>query len=131
MKFCLATSLIISCITVLIIKRSYSFSQDLHHGKKRKSFHSIFSVESKKSIKSEEEEETLVREGGVEYYKGLITSDSPRDNEKDNITPNLKLGGIMAGITLSLIASFMYINKDVPSFENTKLKIDSSQIISK
>ena len=56
----------------------------------------------------------LVKDGGVEYYKGLISSNDPKDSERDNITPNLRLAGIFVVILAVLGGGFIYINKDIP-----------------
>ena len=49
-----------------------------------------------------------------DYYMGMITNtDTKESDKKDNLTPNLKLGGIFTGILFGLIAAFLFINKDL------------------
>ena len=49
------------------------------------------------------------------YYKGMVTSQpSADDNEKDMLTPTLKLAGGASALLVALIAAFFVANADVP-----------------
>ena len=49
-----------------------------------------------------------------DYYMGMITNnDIEASQQKDNLTPNLKLGGIFFGMLFGLIGVFIFINKDI------------------
>jgi len=50
-----------------------------------------------------------------DYYIGMITNTNIEESvKKDNLTPNLKLGGIFLGLIIGLLIGFFYINKDIP-----------------
>jgi hypothetical protein len=59
-------------------------------------------------------EDDLVKDGSVEYYKGLLTSNDEKDSLRDNITPNLKFAGALTLVIVALFAAFLYANKDIP-----------------
>lgn len=57
----------------------------------------------------------------ITYYKGLITDPitdlqvNPQTaSTRDNLTPNLRLGGIFMGILFGLFELFILSNKDIP-----------------
>lgn len=60
------------------------------------------------------EEPPLVIDGSAEYYKGLITSNDPKDAERDNVTPNLKFGAIFVVLLSGLFYAFVEANKNIP-----------------
>jgi len=50
-----------------------------------------------------------------DYYIGMISNTNIEESvKKDNLTPNLKLGGIFLGLIIGLLIGFFYINKDIP-----------------
>jgi hypothetical protein len=57
----------------------------------------------------------------VAYFQGLLTepvnspaSSSVDGQKRDNLTPNLKFIGIMAGVVGGLFGAFILANKDIP-----------------
>ncbi len=50
----------------------------------------------------------------LEYYKGMVTSPSADDGEKDMLTPTLKLAGGASALLVALLAAFFAVNVDVP-----------------
>ena len=50
----------------------------------------------------------------LEYYKGMVTSPSADDGEKDMLTPTLKLAGSASALLFVLLAAFFAVNMDVP-----------------
>ena len=59
-------------------------------------------------------EPPLVIDGSAEYYKGMLTSNDPKDGERDNVTPNLRFAGIFVVLLSGLFYGFVEANKNIP-----------------
>lgn len=60
--------------------------------------------------------EKLIKFGGKNYYEGLLNEPvaSETADQLDNLTPNLKLIGIMSGVIFGSVIAFFAANKDIP-----------------
>jgi hypothetical protein len=105
--------LIFFSLSLLLIAMNSSFTHSLRLGilNNRISLLKYYTINRDSKVYNNKED----KEYGQEYYMGMITNtDTEESDKKDNLTPNLKLGGIFIGILFGLIGVFIYANKDIP-----------------